>query len=129
MITVDEIIALNPCVTYMDRNRLLELFNGKESVGALDVLDFDIPVPDRLWLIYHAGLIENSVMIKIRDALTATVEDQTEEHLVRYVQNWTLFGLGQLAHSRAIQRGTTFRKEYLTLQEEVIPIVRSFINS
>jgi hypothetical protein len=128
MVTVDDIIALNPCATYMNRDRLLEIFKDKDSVDALDVLDGEIPVIDRLWLLYHSGLIKNSIMIKIRNALAATATDQTEEHCVRYVQNWTLFGFGQLAHSRAIQNGTTFREEYEALQSEVIPLVRSFVN-
>lgn len=128
MVTVDDIIALNPCAPYTNRDRLLEIFKGKESVDVSDVLDFEIPVVDRLWLIYHSGLIRNSVMIQIRNALATTAGDQNEEHVVRYVNNWTLFGFGQLAHSRAAQKGTTFREEYEAIQNEVIPLVRSFIN-
>ena len=128
MTTVDDILALNPCAPYTNRDRLLELFNGRDAVEAIDVLDFPIPVVDRLWLLYNGAMIKNSVLVKIRNALAATAPDQTEEHLVRYLESWTLFGLGQLAHSRAVQNGTTFKDEYVAIQNEVIPLVRSFIN-
>lgn len=55
--TVDDILALRPCgwdkpngVGY-HHARLVELFAGRRTVTLLDVLDVDIPLEDKVWLI------------------------------------------------------------------------------
>lgn len=50
-VTIDDVMAWEPCSPY-DRERVTELFAGREAVTALDILDMDILHGDRV----QAGL-------------------------------------------------------------------------
>ncbi len=51
--TVEEMWAHEPpCYT---KERLIELWAGRESLSVLDILDLDIPATDRMWAVLQAG--------------------------------------------------------------------------
>jgi hypothetical protein len=57
-VTVDDVIALNPCGFHgqddgknYTRVRIERLFAGRPELTALDILDLDIPAEDRLWAV------------------------------------------------------------------------------
>ena len=47
-VTVDQIMAWGPCDDY-PRERVEELFAGRESLSAMEILELDIPCEDILW--------------------------------------------------------------------------------
>jgi hypothetical protein len=59
--TVDEMMACHPCEEY-SRERLEELWAGRESLSALDILALDIPDADKLWGVLREQLIPAPVL-------------------------------------------------------------------
>ena len=55
-VTIDQIMAREPCEEY-PRERVEELFAGRESLTALELLDLEIPFQDRLWVFCKCGLL------------------------------------------------------------------------
>ena len=49
-VTVDDIMAHYPCDEY-PRERVEELWSGKESLTLTEILDLDIPAKDRIWAV------------------------------------------------------------------------------
>jgi len=58
--TIDDIIALNPCERYQ-RERIDELFAGREELTTLEILDLDIQACDRIWAVVR--LVESRVAV------------------------------------------------------------------
>ena len=49
-VTVDDIMAKKPCDEY-PRERIEELWGGKEDLTLMEILDLDIPAEDRIWAV------------------------------------------------------------------------------
>jgi hypothetical protein len=60
-LTVAEIMALNPCEAYPE-SRVLELWQGKNSLTALEILSLDIPPEDRLWVMMRNGVLPDGTL-------------------------------------------------------------------
>jgi len=56
-VTVADVMSWPPCVDY-DESRVRELFGGRESLTALDILDLDVDAVDRLWAVLRGKLID-----------------------------------------------------------------------
>ena len=54
--TISQVLSWEPCDTYTPE-RVTELFAGRETVTALDILAMDIPAADRLWAVCREELI------------------------------------------------------------------------
>jgi hypothetical protein len=52
--TIDEMLLHRPCPDY-PRERLVELWAGRERLGVIDILNLDIPAADRVWAALQAG--------------------------------------------------------------------------
>ena len=55
-VTVDQVLSWEPCDDYTPE-RVTELFAGRETVTALDILAMDIPPDDKLWAVCREELI------------------------------------------------------------------------
>jgi len=55
-VTIDQIMEQKPCEEY-PRERVEELFSGREELTAMEVLDLEIPFLDRLWVFVECGLL------------------------------------------------------------------------
>ena len=60
-VTIDDVMAWEPCNGYT-RERVTELFAGRESVTALDILDMDIPHYDRVDAVLRSTLIDSKTL-------------------------------------------------------------------
>lgn len=60
-LTVAEIMALGPCEAYPE-SRVLELWQGKDSLTALEILSLDIPPEDRLWVLTRNGVLPDGTL-------------------------------------------------------------------
>jgi hypothetical protein len=60
-LTVAEIMALGPCEAYPE-SRVLELWQGKNSLTALEILSLDIPPEDRLWVMMRNGVLPDGTL-------------------------------------------------------------------
>ena len=49
-VTVDQVLDWHPCAGY-DRERIITLFAGRETLAALDILNLDIAPADKLWAV------------------------------------------------------------------------------
>lgn len=67
-ITVAQILALNPCNPPYSEQRLTELFDGRSSMSASDILQTDTPGIDRLWLIFMGNLLTQEQYDSINQA-------------------------------------------------------------
>jgi len=80
--TVEDVLALRPCEDY-DRERLTNLWDGRDALAIADVCDLDIPAEDRLWLLCKAPFAS------IEPAITAIVTRALEPHETRtWAENW-----------------------------------------
>jgi len=59
MYTIDDILVLQPCDIY-DEDRLVKLWAGREVISLREILELDIPIDDRNWVMPR--LIPNSVV-------------------------------------------------------------------
>lgn len=57
--TVDHVMSWRPCSAYT-RERVTELWAGREALSALDVLALDIPERDRLWAVLRPEMIDEN---------------------------------------------------------------------
>ena len=55
-VTVDQVMSWLPCEDYT-RERVEELFAGREALSAMEILELDIPVGDKLWAVLREELI------------------------------------------------------------------------
>lgn len=96
--TIDEMLAEGPCIHYTPE-RLAELYDGRESVSLIEILDAPIPLQDIVWCITRPTALTqdqcnkwgNRVaarMIRTR-ALNCGIQD-----VERWAQAW-LAGLGR----------------------------------
>jgi hypothetical protein len=51
-VTLDEIMAWQPCQPYT-RERVAELFNGRQALSMRDIATLDIPTEHRIWAMLH----------------------------------------------------------------------------
>ena len=58
-LTVDEVMALKPCYS---RERVEELWAGRESLGLDEIAALDIPRADRLWCLLAPGVLPDAVL-------------------------------------------------------------------
>jgi len=61
MYTIKDIIELDPCEEYT-KERLKELWKGKKALSRRDILELDIPIDDRNWVIPQ--LVSTKVVTK-----------------------------------------------------------------
>ncbi len=71
--TVEDVLALRPCEDY-DRERLTNLWDGRDALAIAEVCDLDIPAEDRLWLLCKAPFAS------IEPAITAIVTRAVTTH-------------------------------------------------
>jgi hypothetical protein len=60
-VTVDQVMSWKPCERYT-RELIEQLFAGRESLSAVDILKLDIPTEDRLWAVLREELIPAPVL-------------------------------------------------------------------
>lgn len=53
VLTVDEVWDFSPCPDY-PYERIVELFNGRETLSLREIADLDIPLGDRMWVLCNA---------------------------------------------------------------------------
>jgi len=56
-VTVDQVMSFRPCDPPYTRDYVTELFAGRETVTALDILDSGIPPEDKLWAVLRPELV------------------------------------------------------------------------
>lgn len=71
--TVDDIMAFRPCDNYT-RDRVEELWDGREALTAEEIAELDIPIMDRLWAMSRLGVDPTNRGV-IRIALDAVRSD------------------------------------------------------
>ena len=58
-VTVEQFLEFNPCY---EEEKIREIAGSKKEWSALDILDLDIPVEDRLWAVLRKELIEAPIL-------------------------------------------------------------------
>jgi hypothetical protein len=82
--TVDEMLSHQPCEDY-PRERLVELWAGRERLSVLDILDLDIPAADRVWAALQAG---PHVPVAVEAIVRRAVEAHALHCGVAAVESW-----------------------------------------
>lgn len=73
MATVDDVLAINPCDPYTDRNVVEQLFNGKTSCDIADFLAMDIPSFCKLSVILRTGLVSEQDQAVLKELYVARI--------------------------------------------------------
>ena len=60
-LTVDQVMALEPCDDY-PRERVVELWAGRESLTIAEIAALDISLSDRLWCVLAPGVLPDAVL-------------------------------------------------------------------
>lgn len=60
-VTVNDVMSWNPCEEYTE-DIITELFDGRETMTALDALDLKIPIKDILWVALMGELIPAEIL-------------------------------------------------------------------
>jgi hypothetical protein len=102
--TVDAIMALNPCDRY-PRERIVELWDGRESLSLREILALDIPAQDRVWVALQPGAIPSagcSVVIEraVTRAIGLAMAQQPSPEWKSWAEKW-LSGEDRTAHAAA----------------------------
>ena len=63
-VTIDDVMAWGPCNGYT-RERVTELFAGRESVTALDILDMDIPNRDKQGAFLQGSFVDDAILYRL----------------------------------------------------------------
>ena len=61
--TVDDIMGLRPCEGY-SRERVEELWDGKDSLTICEILALPIPERDRLWVVLRPGILSYTMRLR-----------------------------------------------------------------
>ena len=71
-VTIDQVMAWEPCGydgkdngTNYTRERVERLFDGREAVNTLDILDLDIDAADRIWAAAHKDVTPGVVLHEV----------------------------------------------------------------
>ena len=64
-VTVDQIMAWDPCEDNYPRARIEELFAGRESMSALEITELDIPAKDIMWAALHEELFPAEILHEV----------------------------------------------------------------
>ena len=62
-VTVDQVMSWEPCDDYT-RERVEELFAGRESLSALEITELDIPAKDIMWAVLCEELLPAEILHK-----------------------------------------------------------------
>ena len=60
-VTIENVMSWHPCAEYT-KERITELFSGRESLTVLDIIELDIPAEDRLWAVLREELIPTNIL-------------------------------------------------------------------
>ena len=63
-VTVDQVMAWEPCEDNYPRERVEELFAGREALSAMEFLELDIPAKDILWAALREELVPAETLHK-----------------------------------------------------------------
>jgi hypothetical protein len=76
-LTIEQLMRWNPCY---DRDRILEIANGKTEMTAIEIANLDIPVEDRLWVLLRPHFFSESDLRMI----VAAFAEQSLKYFERY---------------------------------------------
>ena len=82
--TIDEMLSHSPCEDY-PRERLEELWAGRERLSVLDILELDIPAEDRVWAALRAG---DHVAPAVERIVTRAVSNHCLSCGIPEVESW-----------------------------------------
>ena len=86
--TVDDIMATKPCKNNYPRERVANLFSGRESISLEDVAGTPIPAEDRLWLLISLATPRVRQLFAARAACDVLLEWQQREGRLADVRLW-----------------------------------------
>ena len=73
MITIDDILAFNPCARYNSATKLLKYSGGKASVSLKEFLAFDIPWTVKTYCVLNVGIIPQNQIAAIRNFIESRI--------------------------------------------------------
>jgi len=92
--TVDEMMNCNPCYT---RDRVVELWAGRERCGAHEIINMPMPSEDKIWALSLDGVLTADINQRWKDVFVASV---VTNHALTYtacpeVVEWAEAWLGE----------------------------------
>lgn len=108
--TVDEMLAHGPCEEYLD-GRLEHLWDGRERLSVLDILELPIPKSDRVWASLQAGEHVRPVVERIvRRAVEAHAAHCGVVEIEAWAAKW-LSGEDRSAESARVARAVAAHQD------------------
>lgn len=74
-VTLETVESWGPCTAF-PHDRLVELFDGRETVTAGDVLAMSIDDDQKLWCILRPELIDDAVLVLIKESFLDLIDPE-----------------------------------------------------
>lgn len=58
-LSVLDVMVLRPCYS---EDKVKEVFNGRDKLTLLDILDLDIPAKDKVWVLTRPGILPDAIL-------------------------------------------------------------------
>ena len=81
MLTVDDVLALQPCSPFNQREHLVSLWNGRETCGVSDFLEMDLTADQKLFVILSSGILSAETLNGLKTMFISRIEN-TEDQVV-----------------------------------------------
>ena len=99
--TIGEMLNERPCAEY-PRNRIEDLWSGRERLSLRDILRLDIPASDRIWVVCRPGAMTDEQRAAwLERIVTRSVKDHALNCGILTVEAWARNWLNGSDRSRA----------------------------
>lgn len=125
-ISIQDVISLNPCERY-SVEFITHLFNNRDKIDRIDILNMDILDLDKIWIITHAKLISNEQMNNVKKSMLEMINPSSKYYL-HFQTNGELWKYAGL-HRYLIETTKKESKEILTFIEDfVVNSIKSMVD-
>lgn len=87
MLTVDDILSLQFCTPYKDRQAIETYYSGRTECGLSDFLAMDIPAHDKLTVILRGNLISQEIQDSLKTQYISRMNKMRAPRLWREADN------------------------------------------
>ena len=85
-VTIPDIVSFNACDSE-SANRMEELFAGKETINAFDILAMEMPFEHKIWLMFRPELIDQETLELIKQDFIDLMTDKENLYYQRAVKD------------------------------------------
>lgn len=124
-LTIDDVLNHNPCPGYT-RERVEELFAGRETITAKDILAMDIGNLDKIWIIDVAGMVSEEDTLAIQEKILSEMD--ADSHHYDLQKNSRIWQWGSICNHHQEKDGTLRLDTANRIQENIVNAIYDIVN-